>query len=161
MAGTDEEITESALVVGAAWRDIRRLRGLQTIGHDLLDDGCPPLETGELDTLGVVGGLGPCRMSELAEALRVEPSTATRAVDRLERRGLATRSKDAADGRYVEVALTPDGRDAFDELTRRRLDLLTGVLDHFDADERRQLADLLPRFAGAIADVLSRRTVTT
>ncbi len=159
MVGSDEAITEPALAVGAAWRDIRRLRGLHTIGRDLLDDGCPPLETGELDTLGVVGGLGPCRMSELAGALRVEPSTATRAVDRLERRGLVTRSKDAADGRYVEVALTSVGREAFDELTRRRLDLLTGVLDQFDADEQQQLAELLPRFAEAIADVLSRRTV--
>ncbi len=159
MTGPDDEISDSALVVGAAWRDIRRLRGPRTIGRDLLDDGGPPLETGELDTLGVVGGLGPCRMSELADALRVEPSTATRAVDRLQRRGLVTRGKAAADGRCVEVALTPTGRRAFDELTRRRRELLIGVLDHFDAAEQQQLADLLPRFAEAIADVLDRRTV--
>jgi DNA-binding MarR family transcriptional regulator len=158
MGDPDEPVPDVALAIGGAWRDIRRLRGLHTIGRDLLDDGCKPLETGELDTLGVVGGLGPCRMSELAEALLVEPSTATRAVDRLERLGLVARRKDDADGRFVEVALTANGRIAFDELTRRRLDLLTGVLAHFDAAEQEQLAELLPRFARAIADVLNRQT---
>ena len=161
MARSDDTVTDVALTIGGAWRDIRRLRGLHTIGRDLLDDGCKPLETGELDTLGVVGGLGPCRMSELAEALLVEPSTATRAVDRLERLGLVARRKDDADGRFVEVALTPNGRIAHEELTRRRRELLTGVLAHFDADEQEQLAVLLPRFAEAIADVLSRRAAQT
>lgn len=155
---TDEAATEAALVIGGAWRDIRRLRGLRTIGHDLLDDGCAPLETGELDTLSVVGALGPVRMSALAEALRVEPSTATRAVDRLERHGLVTRRKDDTDGRFVEVSLTPDGLTAFGELTRRRRELLAGVLAHFDAAEQERLAELLPRFAEALADVLDRRT---
>ncbi|MEO1062241.1 MAG: MarR family transcriptional regulator [Actinomycetota bacterium] len=159
MPGADDAANDPALAIGAAWRDIRRLRGLQTIGRDLLDDGCPPLETGELDTLAVVGAHGPCRMSELADALRVEPSTATRAVDRLERRDLVVRRKDDADGRFVEVALTAQGRVAHEELSRRRRALLHGVLEHFDDAERAQLAELLPRFAEAIADVLSRRTV--
>lgn len=155
MSTVHADVEAEALAVGRAWRDLRRLRGLRTIGRDLLDDGCPPLETGELDTLSVIGADGPCRMQELAEALRVEPSTATRAVDRLERRGLARRRKAEGDGRIVEVLLTDDGRAAHEELHRRRHDLLAAVLDHFSPREREVLAELLPRFAAAVGDELA------
>ncbi|MEM9036603.1 MAG: MarR family transcriptional regulator [Actinomycetota bacterium] len=155
MPVTDEPTTDAeSSTVGAAWRDLRRLRGLRTIGHDLLEDGGPSLETGELDTLAVIGAHGPCRMQELAEALRVEPSTATRAIDRLQRRGLADRRRAEGDGRCVEVVLTDTGRRAHEELSRRRRELLHGVLGHFTAEERTQLAELLPRFAEAVGDEL-------
>lgn len=153
------DIDADALAIGTAWRDLRRLRGLRTIGHDVVDDGGPALETGELDTLAVIGAHGPCRMQELAEALRVEPSTATRAIDRLQRRGLAERRRAQGDGRCVEVGLTELGQRAHAELAQRRRELLRGVLAHFTGAERAQLAELLPRFAEAVGDELraSRR----
>ena len=44
-----------------------------------------------MDTLDLLVQQPAWRMSELAEALRVDPSTATRAVQRLVRAGLADR----------------------------------------------------------------------
>jgi DNA-binding MarR family transcriptional regulator len=89
-------------------------------------------------------------MSELAEALRVDPSTATRAVHRLVRAGLADRGTGAADGRVVMVSATDDGRNRHAAIARRRRDSLARMLGEFNLDERRQLADLLDRLVAAL-----------
>jgi DNA-binding MarR family transcriptional regulator len=51
----------------------------------------------------------PVRMSDIAAALSVHISNASRAVDRLERRKLVSRRKDPADKRNVLVKLEPTG----------------------------------------------------
>ena len=102
--------------MGLAWREIRRgastgpLRDfLYTIESDQID--AAQIELGQMDTLDLLATRPSWRMSELAEALRVEPSTATRAVQRLERAGLARRRPSAADGRVVKVEITEAGSD--------------------------------------------------
>jgi DNA-binding MarR family transcriptional regulator len=51
----------------------------------------------------------PVRMSDIAAELSVHISNASRAVDRLARRKLVSRSKDPGDKRNVLVTLEPDG----------------------------------------------------
>ncbi len=52
----------------------------------------------------------PVRMSDIARELSVHISTASRAVDRLEKRRFVSRKKDPRDKRNVLVALEPAGR---------------------------------------------------
>lgn len=52
----------------------------------------------------------PVRMSDIAAELSVHISNASRAVDRLERRKLVSRSKDPADKRNILVSLEPAGK---------------------------------------------------
>lgn len=54
---------------------------------------------------------GALATSTLAEALAVQPSTLSILVDRLERRGLVRRLRPREDRRFVEIALTPKGKD--------------------------------------------------
>jgi DNA-binding MarR family transcriptional regulator len=54
-------------------------------------------------------GHSPVRMSAIAEELSVHISTASRTVDRLERRGLVKRSQDQADRRNILVELEETG----------------------------------------------------
>ncbi len=61
----------------------------------------------------------PVRMSDIAAELSVHISTASRAVDRLERRSLVSRSKDPADKRNILV-----------ELNERGLKLMKASEDH-------------------------------
>ncbi|MEU0254198.1 MarR family transcriptional regulator [Streptomyces sp. NPDC006184] len=56
------------------------------------------------------------RMRELAATLGLNQSSATRAVTRLEREGLAERAPDGTDGRGVVVRVTPEGRDLTAEI---------------------------------------------
>jgi DNA-binding MarR family transcriptional regulator len=61
----------------------------------------------------------------------VNPSTATRMCDRLVRKGLVRRHRQAGDRRTVRIALTPAGCDLVAAVTKRRraeLARLLGVL---------------------------------
>ena len=93
------------------------------------------------------------RMSELAEALRVDPSTATRAVQGLLRTGLAERRPYRGDGRVVMVSATTTGCQRYDAIARCRRAFMERVLRSFSGDERLQLASLLERLVAAADDV--------
>ncbi len=59
--------------------------------------------------LVVLAARGPRGTAELAAALAVNPSTATRMCDRLVRKGLVRRYRQAGDRRAVRIALTATG----------------------------------------------------
>ncbi|MEU8816237.1 MarR family transcriptional regulator [Actinoplanes sp. NPDC048796] len=74
--------------------------------------------------LVVLAVRGPQRSIDIADELQVNPSTGTRMLDRLIRKGLVRRLRSTADRRVVRVRLTPAGRDVVEQvLTRRRVDL--------------------------------------
>ena len=70
------------------------------------------LDSGQYDVLWhlAVGVPDGCRMGELAAALRIDSSTATRAVDRLVRRGLVRRVQSSEDRRVFLAQATSGGR---------------------------------------------------
>jgi DNA-binding MarR family transcriptional regulator len=70
--------------------------------------------------LTVLAYRGPQRGSDIATELGVNPSTGTRMVDRLVRKGLVHRERPAVNRREVRLSLTPAGRDLVREVTRRR-----------------------------------------
>lgn len=103
-----------------------------------------------MDTLDLLALQPAWRMAELADALRVEPSTATRAVQRLVNAGLAERIPNPDDGRVVQVEITQAGRDVYDAVAARRGELLTFILKQYGRDELPVFADMLERFVVAI-----------
>ena len=142
------------LAVGLAWRDLRRARWLAAFGDVVMGEGSSRLEAGDVDTLDQIAFCGSARMHEIAEGLQVDPSTATRAVDRLTARRLVDRGRDPADGRFTRVALTEEGRRIYEALREQRLAFVSSVLDRFDSNDRDQLIRLLPQLALAVADEL-------
>jgi len=155
------EVYDLAVRIGLAWREIRRGASTVPLREFLYGGADDAVEHGQADTLEVLSQRESWRMSELAEALRVEPSTVTRAVQRLERTGLAVRRSSKADGRVVEVMLTPKGREQFDQLSRRRAELFTHILRAYTPDELPQFADLLERFVHSVDDFVATRQPTT
>src|SRR5919197_2221970 len=74
---------------------------------------------------------GRClRMAELADRVLLSRSGVTRLVDRLERAGLVTRQRVAADGRGVIAELTTEGLDRLRAASRTHL---AGIARHFAA----------------------------
>ena len=61
-------------------------------------------------------GSGPARMRDMAEHMACDASYITAVVDRLEALGFAERRASAADRRVKEIALTPAGQRASDEI---------------------------------------------
>lgn len=71
--------------------------------------GLAELPVGQARALARLSASGPRRMGHLAADLGVRVPSATRIVDRLEERGLATRRRCRDDGRVVWVEATPRG----------------------------------------------------
>ena len=88
--------------------------------------------------LVVLASRGPQRMTDLAAALDVTPSTAGRMCDRLLRKGLIRRHRGRADRRAVQVSLTAAGRQVVDTATARRRELIAGILGRLPAGSSRR-----------------------
>jgi DNA-binding MarR family transcriptional regulator len=144
------EMLELAVRIGASWVQIRRGAAMGTLRDYLLGGGDEALEQGQMDSLDLLAKQPSWRMSDLAEALRIDPSTATRAVQRLVASGLALRSQDGDDGRVVMVEITEAGRLRHSDVNDRRGQLMVHMLGAFAADERPVLADMLERFVHAV-----------
>lgn len=68
------------------------------------------LYRGQEMLLKVVATTGGCSQNELVNRLCLDHSSVTKSVGRMEKAGLLTREKDAADRRVTVVKITPDGR---------------------------------------------------
>lgn len=114
------------------------------------------LDQGQMDTLDLLSAQPTWRMSSLAEALRVDPSTATRAVQRLVADGLAERHPSPDDRRVVEVAITPEGQLRHRDAGQRVHQLMKHILDSFEPSEAQALADLMERLVGAVDEFVGQ-----
>ena len=97
--------------------------------------------------LGVVCERDGVRLSDLADALRIAPRSATEVADGLQERGLVERTPDPGDRRAVILRATDDGRRVRTEVGRARA-----------ADTAELFARLLPEDRAALARIL--RTLT-
>ncbi len=150
----DDEIRQlaNAEALGRAWQVMRRARSgivaRATAGLTDLD-----LEPGDVDTLDQIVAAGhQSQMSSVASGLRITASSATKAVDRLVRKGLAARVQDPADGRVVRVLLSSEGNRAQDHVRAERAAFSAEVLRTFEPDDRESIARLLPGIADAVIE---------
>jgi DNA-binding MarR family transcriptional regulator len=101
-----------------------------------------------LSALSVLVFGGPRTIGELAAAEGVRAPSMTRIVDNLERDGLASRARDADDGRVVRVRATEAGTRVLHDGRARRVAALADRLRALDDDDLRVLdraADVLDR----------------
>ena len=145
---------EHARRIGRAWIELRRGAAASALRSYLFGTE-KALEQGQMDALDLLTRRER-PMKELAARLRVEPSTATRAVQRLEHDGLAERFTSPQDGRVVLVRITDEGRRRHDAVAERRSTAMMHILSEFDPQERAQLADLMDRLIASIDDVVER-----
>ena len=117
-------------------------------------DPAAALDPGQADALDAVVTHGPCRMSDVAVVLRVDRSSATRAIDRLETAGLVARRADPDDARGIVVAATPQGQALLERVRDRTTTVLAEVLDTFSPEDRKGLAELMERLVAALDERL-------
>ena len=100
--------------------------------------------------------LQPARLSDLAAAVGVEASTASRQLARLVEQGYVERTADPDDGRAVLHRLSPAGGDLRDRLHKAVRVWLEHALADFDPGDREAFATLLGRFVEKMANDPSR-----
>jgi len=146
---------DNIAAIGHAWRDMRRGAAASSLRTKLFGEGKSALDPGQVDTLDLLVEREFWRMGDLAEALRVDPSTATRAIQRLEKLELAERTTLPSDGRVVTVAVTPAGRARHGIITERRLKVMIKILSDFPPEDQVKLAELMTQFVTSIDNVAS------
>lgn len=135
--------------VRTAWRELRRIASTPAVRAAVYDPAVP-LDPGQADALDAVVTHGPCRMSDIAVLLRVDRSSATRAIDRLEAAELVVRRADPEDARGIVVAATPAGQALLERVTARTTGMLAEVLATFARADRHRLAELMERLVEAL-----------
>jgi DNA-binding MarR family transcriptional regulator len=86
----------------------------------------------------------------LAHSLSLDKTTMTSVLDRMEARGLVTRSTDRHDRRARIPELTADGHRVQAEVTRARDQVEASLLGAFSADEQNLLRELLARLTEVV-----------
>jgi DNA-binding MarR family transcriptional regulator len=150
------QISRSEQERQAALTEMVRLVRLQQIASDKMDDaftrmsGINLTDGRCLDLLDVHDGL---TAGELAEAASLSPGAVTTVLDRLERMGLITRTRDEADRRRVLVEMTPKARqlayEAYGPVSAYARDYIEQLTD----DE----IDVISRFLEVAIEVNERR----
>lgn len=90
----------------------------------------------EMSMLELLGKRGPMIMSELSDSARLCLSTATGIIDGLVSKGLAMRSRSDQDRRIVQVQLTQEGQDVYEQVLHGRLNMVRGMLGALDPNEQ-------------------------
>jgi DNA-binding MarR family transcriptional regulator len=93
--------------------------------------------------LRVVTGREAVRLSDLAEALRIAPRSATEVVDALEDRGLVSRTPDPTDRRAVLIRASPEGLRIVGELDAARAADSRALFARLSAEDRAVLGRIL------------------
>jgi DNA-binding MarR family transcriptional regulator len=87
------------------------------------------------------------RLSELASAVRLDPSTISRHVQTLEAEGYLVRVRDPRDGRSCRLKATAAGRAAINRAAARRVELFRRASAHWRPQDLRTLIGLLNRLS--------------
>jgi DNA-binding MarR family transcriptional regulator len=136
--------------IAFAWRELRRGAANNAVREIIFEGDDYSIEPGQFDTLEQLVLHGSISMGDLADALRVDPSTATRAIQRLIKDGLAEKVSHDGDGRVVFVAPSERGRMIHARVVDQRRTLVFAIVEQFEPEERELIAASLERFGKAL-----------
>lgn len=134
-AVTDAMLTASRLLVAISARSIA------AAGE--------PMTLPQFRLLVVLANAGPTKLATLAEQLGVNPSTATRMVDRLIAAKMVTREANPLSRREIVLEVSEDGRAVVERVTARRREEIAEIVGRMPAEERAGLVDALWSFTRA------------
>jgi DNA-binding MarR family transcriptional regulator len=106
----------------------------------------------QLRILVLVASRGRLNLRQVAEALGVHPSNATRTVERLVVAGLLERTDDPSDRRYLALELSAQGRAVVERVMAYRRASILEVMGNMSSARRRALAHALESFAEAAGE---------
>jgi len=136
---TDAVLTASRALVAVA------ARSLAAVDDDVT--------LSQYRALVVLGSRGPQTVGQLADAVGVHPSTATRLCDRLVARKLVTRTQVEGNRRETQIALSKKGRSIVDTVTTARRHEIAAIVARIPDSLRQPTVTALAAFAEAAGEV--------
>jgi DNA-binding MarR family transcriptional regulator len=122
-------------------------RALGRLGREQARKPRPELTPQQAEALHLLAERGVVSTSVLAQMLGIDPSTASRNLAGLERRGYIVRRRGADDGRQTDVRLTARGKRTADGVSSGWSDAYTSLLESLPRAERQRVADALELLA--------------
>lgn len=120
------------------------------VSHSLArDDGEVTLT--QLRALAVLAERGPQRSVDLANAIGIDASTASRVCTRLAHRGFVAVRRSHESRRELRIALTAEGQSVLDAVGAEHLKSIHAVLDDLDPASRAFAAATFRRIAQALS----------
>lgn len=116
---------------------------LRAIGDHALSDLGGGITTTQLRLLDRLERLGESRLIDLADALSIAPSTATRLCDTLAERQLIVRHRRGRDRRELQIRLTDAGTHLLEAVRRRTVNEWAQALVRVGEEDRRIVARVL------------------
>jgi DNA-binding MarR family transcriptional regulator len=141
---TDEEVTDALIFAS------RALVAVAARSLAALDDG---VTLPQYRALVVLASRGPQTVGQLAEALAIHPSTATRLCDRLVTRALVDRMQDADNRRETRITLLPVGTSIVSRVTEIRRNEIARIVGKIPARLRLPTISALNAFAEAAGEI--------
>jgi MarR family 2-MHQ and catechol resistance regulon transcriptional repressor len=105
----------------------------------------------QFGTLEALYHLGPLSLGDLAEKLLVTGGNVTYVMDRLESRGLVTRSRSPDDRRVVRAELTDQGRELIADVFPGHAEYVEHLCRHLSGAEQEELRVLLKALGKGVA----------
>ncbi|MDP9386482.1 MAG: MarR family transcriptional regulator [Actinomycetota bacterium] len=137
----DHDAVLDAIVAGSRVLVGISTRSLQATTHDVTLPQCRALAT--------LGQRGPLSLVGFAEALQVNPSTATRMCERLIEKGLVRRTRAE---RGVSLDLCEAGKRVVSDITRARRHELDQIVSKLSPREREELVRCMEAFRRAAGE---------
>lgn len=134
-AVTHAVLTASRLLVAVSARSLAAIEGRVTLP--------------QFRMLVVLSNHGSAKLVVLADRLGVNPSTAMRMIDRLIAAGLADRQTNPENRRETVLQLTREGRRLVDEVTAKRRQEITSIVERLAPEQRSSLIAALTAFSDA------------
>jgi len=139
----DEELT--AAIAAAS-------RALVGVAARSIADSGADITLPQYRALVVLSTRGPQRMSVLAGHLGLAPSSVTRLVERLERKGLAGRQPSVESRREVSVTATAGGATLIEQVMERRRTFISESLVRIPRRRRLAMLTAFREFAEAVGE---------
>lgn len=124
-----------------------RLFRAQRVVHRCLESALEPygITPAQWNSLNQLASKGPMSQRQLAAAVRREPATITRSIDRMEKAGLVERFPDPKDRRVNIIGVTQAGEELLSAVQSAARMANERVERGFTAEEARLLGELLDR----------------
>ncbi|MCX7025230.1 MAG: MarR family transcriptional regulator [Spirochaetes bacterium] len=136
-------------------KSLRALERVLEHGH-IFGPACCDITVAQCHALLEVDRCNGTAMGDLASALDVDRSTATRFIDELVKAGLADRSRTDADRRAVRVVLTQAGKTKAENIDAAWNEYFSSALSGLTEESRSAILRIIPDFVRSLRKVNER-----
>lgn len=131
---------------------LEKIRILERESGGVFDGGedCCGITTAQCHTILEIGNKGEITLIDLANALGLDASTMSRAIQGLVLVGLVDRKSSEQDRRYVNIRLTDQGRKVFESIETRYNAYFDKVIELLPENRRDDVLTAVGEFADAV-----------